>query len=85
MLALVVAALLAMHWEDLFPPEGAAGAGTDPVAACVAERSAEIEAMIEANPAMAGRREMLLSGIPAMCADLLGEGGSGSPPPLPGQ
>lgn len=83
-LALVAAALLAIHWGDLFPPEQAAGAAADPLAACIAGRSAEIEAMIEANPAMAGRRELLLSSVPAMCADQLGEGGSGRPP-LPGQ
>jgi len=84
-LALVVAALLAIHWDDLFPPETAAAGGDDPLAACIAERGAEIEAMIEQNPAMAGRREMLLASVPAMCADQLGEGGSGGPPaPPPG-
>lgn len=81
-LALVAAALLAMHWDDLFPPETAAGgAGDDPLAACIAGRESEIEAMIEQNPAMAGRREMLLASVPAMCADELGTGSSGGPPP----
>jgi len=84
-LALVVAALLAIHWEDLFPPETVAGGADDPLAACIAGREAEIAAMIEQNPAMAGRREMLLASVPAMCADELGVGGGGGPPPLPAQ
>lgn len=82
-LLLVMAALLAMHWDDLFASEERTTAGDDPVAACIAERSAEIEAMIEENPGMAGRRDTLLSRVPPMCEDMLGEG-AGEPPPLPG-
>lgn len=82
--ALVVAALLAIHWEDLFPPEQAGIAGDDPVSACIAERSAEIDAMIEDNPQMSSRRETMLARIAPMCQDMVGEG-AGGPPPLPGQ
>ncbi|WP_366555756.1 hypothetical protein [Aquibaculum sediminis] len=83
-LLLVIASLTAIHWEDLFGPDPAEVAADDPVARCIAERSADIEAMIEENPSMAGRRETLLARVPPMCEDMLGSGG-GNSPPLPGQ
>lgn len=79
-LALVIAALLTIHWDDLFPPEQAAVMGDDPVALCIAERSAEIDAMIEENPQMSSRRETMLARLAPMCEDLVGEGAGGAPP-----
>lgn len=43
----VGAVLAAMHWDDVFAPEGEAGAGLDPaVAACIAERVGHVDRMV---------------------------------------
>ncbi|HLS68406.1 MAG TPA: hypothetical protein VK035_03615 [Kiloniellales bacterium] len=81
-LVLVCVALLMLHWEDLFPPEEAVVAGDDPLSLCIAERTAEIDAMLEENPQMSSRRETMLARVAPMCADMVGEG-AGGPPPLP--
>jgi len=81
-LAGVVAILLAIHWGDLFPPEVAAkAAGDDPVALCVAQRSAEIEQMITDNPSMAARRNLFIERVAAMCQATAGGGNALPPPP----
>lgn len=79
----VVAGLAAIHWSDLFPPEQASTADpNDPAAACIAERSRQIEKMIAENPDMAGRKQLFLERAEAMCRSTVGEGSS-APPPLP--
>lgn len=77
------AGLLALHWRDLFPDERAAQGldPNDPVVACIAERSRQIETMIAENPAMADRRALFLERAEAMCRSTLGDGGGAPPPP----
>jgi hypothetical protein len=81
-LALVVAALLTFHWEDIVSSDEAAVAGDDPVTACIAQRSHEIDEMIRENPQMSSRRDTMIARVAPMCEDLLGEGAS-PPPALP--
>lgn len=81
-LAAVIAALVAFHWEDIFPPEEAAVTGDDPVGLCIAQRTAEIDQMIQENPQMSGRRDTMIARIAPMCEDMVGEG-TGDPPSLP--
>lgn len=77
-----IAALLAIHWHDLFPEEVAqTGDPNDPVALCIAERSLQIEAMVAENPGMADRKPLFLERAEAMCRSTLG--GPSGPPPLP--
>lgn len=71
-LLLVAAALLAMHWRDLFPAEDAGA--DDPAAACIAQRSAEIEQVLADNPEMAGRRQLFLERAAAVCRATAGPG-----------
>jgi len=77
-LACVVAALLTLHWDDLFPSQ-ASLAPDDPLERCVAERRGEIEKMIAEAPAMASRRDILLERLPGLCASQLGLEGGGAP------
>lgn len=76
--------LLAVHWHDLFPEVQQADAvdPDDPVAVCIAERSAQIETMVAENPAMAGQKPLFLERAEAMCRSTLGARGA-SAPPLP--
>ncbi|MEX0760590.1 MAG: hypothetical protein WD100_13500 [Tistlia sp.] len=80
-----VGGLLAIHWQDLFPEERPVEAADpdDPAVACIAERSAQIEAMIADNPGMAGQKALFLERAEAMCRATAGGSGSGGPPPLP--
>ncbi len=79
----VAGALLAIHWSDLFPgPEVQAVDPADPAAACIAERSAQIETLIAENPDMAGQKELFLERAVAMCRST--QGGNGGAPRLPG-
>lgn len=80
--ALVVASLLAMHWEEIFPSDAAMVATDNPVASCIAQRTAEIDQMIQENPQMSSRRETMLARLAPMCEDMAGKG-AGIGPTLP--
>lgn len=75
----VIATLLAIHWGDLFPPE--VTAADDPAAACIAQRTAEVEQMVADNPQMADRKQLFIERAAAIC--IATNEGAGGPPPLP--
>lgn len=76
---LSAAATLAwMHRDDLIPSETAAAAD-DPVAKCLAERSADIDQMRQDGVVDADRAVLFKSRAEALCQAQLGQG-SGPPP-----
>ena len=76
--------LVYIHRDDLFPPEaGSAGAATDPVMLCVAERSADIDAMVSDGTIDEARAALFKSRAEALCQSTVG--GGNNAPPLPGQ
>ena len=81
---LAALALVYIHRDDLFPPDGAsAGAATDPVAICVAERWADIDRMVTESIVDEARAALFRSRAEALCQSTVG--GGNSAPPLPGQ
>ncbi len=73
-----------IHRDDLFPGEaGSAGAAADPVMLCVAERSADIDAMLADGTIDEARAALFKSRAEALCQSTVG--GGNSAPPLPGQ
>jgi hypothetical protein len=71
-----VAAVVWLERGRLFPPEVAAG---DPVARCVAERSAQIDELVTKGRIQAGQAELFKSRARDMCANA-GQP-AGQPPP----
>jgi hypothetical protein len=78
----VGAVLLRIHWFDLFPPPQAAVEPNDPVALCLAARSADIDAMLADGVINEQQAQQFKGRAEALCEAQQG-GGSG-PPPLPG-
>jgi hypothetical protein len=80
---LFVACVAALAWlerDRLFPPEGAAAAD-DPVAACFAERAAEIDGMVAEGLIEAPQAELFKTRAEAMCRATAG--GAAPGPGLP--
>lgn len=84
-IALLCALALAyIHRDDLFPPDSAtAQAATDPVALCLAERSAEIDRMVTDGIVDETRAALFKSRAEALCQATVG--GGNNAPTLPGQ
>lgn len=77
-----IAALVAIHWEDIVPPpENASLPLEDAVERCIAQRSAEIEQMLSENPEMEPRRALFLDRVAGMCQATAGSGNALPPPP----
>jgi len=77
---LMMAALAFMHRDDLFPPQAAEAAADDPVALCLAERAADIDAMVTEGTISAEQGSLFKSRAEALCQAQVG-GDSGLPPP----
>jgi hypothetical protein len=75
---LAAGALAWIHRDDLFPPEETAA--NDPVALCVAERSAGIDKMVADGTVDNARAGLFKSRAEALCQAQVGEA-SGPPPP----
>ena len=87
MAALGVAVLAALalgyiHRDDLFPPDAgsADAAAADPVALCLAERSADIDGMVTDGTIDEARAALFKSRAEALCQSTVG-GGNNAPPP----
>lgn len=80
---LAVAALLAIHWDDLFGGETI----SDPrVAACVEQRTGEIDSLIERGKLDAAQAEDLRARALSFCrSQVKGEGGANSTAPSNGR
>lgn len=76
----VAALLLRIHWADLFPPPEAERAADDPVALCMAERVAGIEAMQRDGTITADQAQLFSVRAEALCQAQ--QGGGSAPPPL---
>ncbi len=76
----VGAALAWIHRDDLLPGRHAAAVADDPVAKCVAERAADIDAMRQDRVIDADRATLFKSRAEALCQAQFGQG-SGPPPP----
>jgi len=82
--ALCALALGYIHRDDLFSPDTAtADAAADPVAICLAERSAEIDQMVSDGVVDETRAALFKSRAEALCQATVG--GGNNAPPLPGQ
>ena len=77
-----LAILAVIHWDDIFPPEAAPVAADDPVALCLAERSADIDRMQADGTISAEQASLFKSRAEALCQ---AQQGGGGPPPLPTQ
>ena len=81
---LAALALVYIHRDDLFPPEtAAADVAADPVALCLAERSADIDRMVAEGVVDEARAALFKSRAEALCQTTVG--GGNNAPPLPGQ
>ncbi len=78
---LVVLALGYIHREDIFADEGEAAAD-DPAAPCIAQRSADIEAMRTEGTISAEQARLFTTRAEALCRAQAGQDGQ-SPPALP--
>ncbi|NNG03069.1 MAG: hypothetical protein HKM95_03090 [Inquilinus sp.] len=78
---LCAVALAYIHRDDLLGSDEATAAN-DPVAACLAERAADIDRMVADGVVDTDRATLFKSRAEALCQATVG-GGSG--PPLPGQ
>jgi hypothetical protein len=83
-----VACLALLFWlerERVFRSEAIVNVD-DPVQLCIAERAAEIDAMLAEGVIEAPQAELFKSRAAAMCQDTVGDGGGGPAlPPLPAQ
>ena len=77
-----LAILAVIHWDDVFPPEAVPVAADDPVALCLAERSADIDRMQSEGTISAEQASLFKNRAEALCQT---QQGSGGPPPLPTQ
>jgi hypothetical protein len=73
-----IGAIVWLERGRLFPPEVAAD---DPVALCIAERSAQIDDLVASGRIQAGQAEVFKSRARDMCANA----GAPAGPPPPGQ
>jgi hypothetical protein len=69
-----------LHRDDFFPPEAPPVAADDPVALCLAQRSADIAQMEKDEVITADQAKLFASRAEAFCQAQFG-GGSGPPPP----
>lgn len=77
-----VALLGWIHRDDLLPGGPEATASDDPAAACIAERTADIDRMVTEGLIEQGQAELFKERAIGMCRDQAGGGGPG--PTLPG-
>ena len=77
---LAALALVYIHRDDLFPPEAGAADAADPVALCMAERSADIDGMVADGTIDEARAALFKSRAEALCQSTVG-GGNNAPPP----
>ena len=76
------AALLGwIHRDDLWPGEDADVARDDPAAGCIAERTADIERMVDEGLIERAQAELFTERAVGMCRD---QAGGGAAPPRPG-
>ena len=80
---LVVVALGYIHWEDVFPGEAGKAVADDPAAPCIAQRTADIEALRAEGTISAEQARLFTTRAEALCRDQAGQGGQ--PPPVPAQ
>lgn len=74
-------ALLAIHWADLFPPEGA-DSGLDPdspVAQCIEQESQVLQGLVEEGSFTEEQAARALQGAEARCHDRFGGGNNQLP------
>ena len=82
--ALVVATLGYIHWDDVFPGEAATAAANDPAAPCIAQRTADIEAMRVEGTFSAEQANLFKTRAEALCRAQAGRQ-TGAPPSIPQQ
>ena len=71
-----------IHRDDLFPGEAAIeAAADDPVALCLAERSADIDRMVADGIVDEGRAALFRSRAEALCQSTVGGGNNALPQP----
>jgi len=80
---LVVVALGYIHWEDVFPGEAGGAAADDPAAPCIAQRTADIEAMRAEGTISAKQASLFATRAEALCRAQAGQ--TGAPPPMTAQ
>lgn len=66
-LCAAAAALLAIHWDDLFPAEAQAVDADDPFAVCFAQRAADVDKMVGDGVINAGQAESFKARAEALC------------------
>lgn len=78
--------LLAIHWEDLFPPERQAAGGNPAFRACMDKRVGDIERMLEEGVVGERQAEQFRQRAEAFCRAQSEAGGPATGgPTLPGQ
>jgi hypothetical protein len=80
---LVVVALGYIHWEDMFPGEAGGAAADDPAAPCIAQRTADIEAMRAEGTISDEQARLFTTRAEALCRAQAGQ--AGAPPPMTDQ
>ena len=78
-LLLVVACIVWLNRDSLFPSEQAEAPADDPVALCLAERAVGIDKMLAEGTIDEGQAELFKSRAEALCQAQVGQ--SGAPPP----
>ncbi len=81
--ALVIATLGYIHWDDVFPGDAATAAADDPAAPCIAQRTADIEALRAEGTFSAEQASLFKTRAEALCRAQAEQ--TGAPPPLPQQ
>lgn len=78
---LAAAALLAIHWDDLFAPEGATAGldPDDPVAQCIAAEKETLDSMVAEGTFTEEQAARALAGAEARCHDQVGGGNTQVP------
>ena len=77
--ALVIATLGYIHRDDVFPGEAATAAADDPAAPCIAQRTADIEALRAEGTFSAEQASLFKTRAEALCRAQAGQ--TGAPPP----
>ncbi len=80
---LVVVTLGYIHRDDIFPGEAGKPVADDPAAPCIAQRSAEIEAMRVEGTISADQARLFTTRAEALCRAQAGQ--TGAPPPATAQ
>jgi len=87
-LILCVGLLAFIHRDDLRVVDrageagSAAGENADPAAACIEQRFAEIDAMVDEGVADGAQATLFKQRAEAMCRATVGDGGQALPPPV---